>query len=381
MASGPEHVEINQAMLKTGAMLQRLARDKSETGRSALVEAVINLPLSSNDDLKVREKDLVFEILSDLVHETEMSVRATISARLCEMTDAPPDLIRFLANDEIEIAHPILSKSRVLEDKDLIAIIESRTIEHQLSIAIRQKVGATVSAALVKEKNTNVIECLLENSGAEITPVTMQRLVNLSEHESRFRGPIVHRHDLGEALAQRMFAWVSGALRDVLVQDWSFSAELVDTLLKKASLQDSAMLRNRPQSPTVKMAKELAKRGLLSPQTLLRVLRSGDVSLFVAILQLMTELPESFVRRLVHDKIGMGLAVLCKSCSMSREVFGAVFALTRADGDPLKVSYRNVLEYYENISDEKVAELIDFWRNHSNLSELWELHLDLDDSN
>lgn len=207
----------------------------------------------------------------------------------------------------------------------------------------------------------------------------MHRLVNLSEYESSLRDPIAHRHDLGEDLAQRMFSWVSDTLRSVLIEEWSFSPELVETLIAEAKTRDLEILRSRAKSPTVKMAEELARQGLLSPQTLLRVLRSGDVSLFIAILQLMTELPENFVRRMMLDKKGRGLAVLCKSCAMSREVFGAVFALTRADGGrgaPLKYSYRKVLEFYETVSNEKVAELTDYWRSLPNPSKLRNLHLD-----
>jgi uncharacterized protein (DUF2336 family) len=382
MPSTQNNQELDKTSANIGTVLQQLARDKSENGRTALVEAVTNLRLSSDDGLKAREKKLIFDILADLVRETEMSVRSTISARLSDMNDAPLPLIRFLANDEIEIAHPILSKSRVLEDEDLVEIVKNRTIEHQLSIAIRKNVGEAVSDALVNEKNNSVIKCLLENSGAEFAQTTMRRLVDLSEHESSLRAPIAHRHDLGEDLAQRMFSWVSDALRSVLVEEWSFSSELIETLLSEAKSKDLKVLRGREKSPTVKMAEELARQGLLSPQTLLRVLRSGDVSLFIAILQLMTELPENFVRLLVHDKKGLGLAVLCKSCVMSREVFGAIFALTRADGDrgaPLKHSYRKVLEYYETISNKKAAELIDHWRSHPNPTRLGDLQLEEDE--
>ena len=154
MPSPQDNQKINTVPANIGNVLQRLARDKSEHCRTALVEAVTNLHLSSDDGLKAREKKLVFDILAELVRETEMSVRSTISARLSEMNDAPLPLIRFLANDEIEIAHPTLSKSRVLADGDLVKIIKNRTIEHQLSIAIRRNVGETVSNALVEGKIT-----------------------------------------------------------------------------------------------------------------------------------------------------------------------------------------------------------------------------------
>ena len=359
-------------------MLLRFAHDKSESGKVALVEAVTNLTLSSDDELKSRERQLIFEILAQLVHETEMSVRCLISAHLAEIPDAPHDLIRILADDEIEIAYPILSCSTVLEDTDLIEIIKNRTTEHQLGIAIRRNVGESVSGALVAGKNRSVIKCLLENTGANISPETMETLVELSENEDSLHEPIVNRRDLGPDLAQRMFLWVSEALRSALTADWGFSPELVDSLLLKAQEHETKLLGIAPKSHSVRLAEKLAQQGLMSPHSLLRVLRSGEIALFVAMLHVTTKLPETFVRKLVFDPKGLGLAVLCKSFSVSREVFGAIFTLTRREDvrdTSLQFRYQFILEYYDGLTEHAALDLTRTWRNHPNPSGIWNLGL------
>ena len=55
-----------------------------------------------------------------------------------------------LANDDIEVAYPILAFNKVLQDADLIEVIRHRTLEHQLVIAIREDVSEAVSDALVR---------------------------------------------------------------------------------------------------------------------------------------------------------------------------------------------------------------------------------------
>ena len=139
--------------------LYRLARDKSVAGRMALAETISDLFLQRGCTLTERERTLMFSILRQMIHDAEMSVRRIVSAQLADREDAPRDLVRRLANDEIEVAYPILTLSTVLHDSDLIEVIQHRTLEHQLAIAIRQSVSALVSGALVQTGNHRAAVC------------------------------------------------------------------------------------------------------------------------------------------------------------------------------------------------------------------------------
>ncbi len=72
-------------------------------------------------------------------------------------------LLKMLANDEIEVAGPVLKKSTVLQDLDLVEVIRNRTIEHQLAIAVREHVSERVSGALVEAGHEWVITTLLSS--------------------------------------------------------------------------------------------------------------------------------------------------------------------------------------------------------------------------
>ena len=67
------------------------------------------------------------DILRRLIRDVEVTVRKALAGRLAGEASAPPDLIKPLANDEIEVAHSILLKSEVLQDIELIEIIEHRS--------------------------------------------------------------------------------------------------------------------------------------------------------------------------------------------------------------------------------------------------------------
>src|SRR3546814_16139917 len=81
-----------------------------------------------------------------------------------------------LAMDDSAIAGPILRRSSVLQDEELIGVIRYRTVEHQIAIASRRHVSERVSAVLAETANEDVVRTLLENADAEFAGATMEFL-------------------------------------------------------------------------------------------------------------------------------------------------------------------------------------------------------------
>ena len=171
--------------------LLQLARDKSVDGRTRLVQVVGDLFFEEKAVTNERERDLMAAILQQLIHDVEQSVRKALADRLAMETNAPHDLVSILANDEIDVAHKILRSSEVLQDLELIEIIQHRTFEHQLTIAMRSKVSEEVSDALVETGNVKVIQTLIENDTATISNNTMEYLVNESKVREPFQLPLL----------------------------------------------------------------------------------------------------------------------------------------------------------------------------------------------
>lgn len=71
-----------------------LARDKSVNGRTRLVQVVGDLFFEESDVLNQRERDLMTDILRQLIHDVEMSVRIALADRLALEIDSPPELPR-----------------------------------------------------------------------------------------------------------------------------------------------------------------------------------------------------------------------------------------------------------------------------------------------
>ena len=88
-----------------------------------MAETISDLFLGNTLSLSDRERALSHNFLSQVIHDVEMSVRCNIGEQLAKLPNAPHDLALMLANDDIEVAYPILAFNRVLHDADLIELI------------------------------------------------------------------------------------------------------------------------------------------------------------------------------------------------------------------------------------------------------------------
>ena len=71
-----------------------LARDRSTESRQLLAESITDLFGGESRSISDRERVLMYEIMHQMVLDTEMSVRKIVAARLAEAPGAPPDTNR-----------------------------------------------------------------------------------------------------------------------------------------------------------------------------------------------------------------------------------------------------------------------------------------------
>ena len=344
-----------------------LARDKSDLGRAKLSAAVSDIFSGIGDSLSDGERNLMLQILHDLIGSCERSVRKSISSRLADMPDIPRGLAVELANDDADIAFPILAKCKVLLDEDLIDIVRNRTVQHQLAVAIRNPVNYDVSNALVEAGNEEVITKLLENKAARITDTTMEYLVAQSERVKGYQAPILHRDDLEPALAERMFIWVSAALREYILDNYAVDETVVDRLLEESALdhfKDMAVGK-RTVTTSTKLADALAEEGQATPEIMLLALECGEVALFISMLQRQTGLSETVLSRFITEPSGEGLVILARALDIGKPQFVQIYTLCRKAYPPPSESFgkvlKKVLGLYSSLRPEVAKALVQHW--------------------
>jgi uncharacterized protein (DUF2336 family) len=305
-----------------------------------------------------------------------MSVRKALADRLANQPDAPAELVSVLANDEISVARFILEKSEVLQDIELIEIIQHRTFEHQLAIAMRDAVSEAVSDALVETGNTQVIKTLIQNQGAQISNNTMEYLVGESKTKEGFQQPLLDRPELSPHLTKRMYWWVSAALRKHIVEHYKIDPTELDQKIESTikdilgetgeEISHEGEIDDRALAHQSRLAQKLAAKNAITPALLLQTLRKGEVRMFEGMFAQITGLRQNLVRRLIFEPGGEGLAISCKAIAMTKPDFGSLFLLSRSARpgdktvDPNEVA--RVMKFFDRVNVDTANKVLARWK-------------------
>lgn len=356
--------------------LLKIARDRSAQSRGELASIIADLFSDEGRVLTNRERQLMSNILERVFKEVELAVRKEVATRLASQAGVPEDLISLLANDDIQVAYPILSESPVIRDEELIEVIRHRTKEHQLAVAIRNHVSEAVSDELVKQEDESVVTTLLDNPNAKISQTTMEYIVEQSRRFNSIQEPLLRREDLPGELAQRMYLWVSAALRSFIVDRYELDQGTMDDLLQRAALQQAP--GSSAESKASKLAETMFLEGKADTNLLISTLNQGEVRLFIALLARMSGLREKLVTRFVYEASGEGLAIACRALGMKLTEFTIVFSLTQQERAQQSKSFQKELAsaktFFERVPTDAARAVVRKWQlNQEYLATLREL--------
>jgi uncharacterized protein (DUF2336 family) len=280
--------------------------------------------------------------------------------------EAPRDLVVLLANDEIEVAHPVLVLSEILDDSELLDIIRRHTMEHRLAVAMRKSLSETVSDAIVGTGDSGVIRVLIENPGARISPPTMEHLVEASRNEPSFQAPLLNRKDLNARLARRMYWWVSAALRKHIAKNFDVDSDALDSNIVSTVKGILGEGSETAIDSADDAARCLAEKGAITPPLMIQTLREGQTGLFEAMFAEHVGLGKAMIKRFISEPGGEGLAIAAKSTGMYKPDFATIFLLSRAARpgekvvDPSELS--RVVEFFDHIKIETAKKVVGYWK-------------------
>jgi uncharacterized protein (DUF2336 family) len=311
-----------------------LARNKTPSGREALATAIGSLIELGERQFTQQEIVLMGDILKKLIQDVAAPIRKLLSEKLARSGFAPPQIVEELANDEIDIATPVLLHSPVLSDEALIAIVRRRTRSHRLAVAMRRNVNTPVCEALVATNENDVIHALLSNHGARITQATLAYLTDQSRHVDEFREPLLRREDLPPQLAKKMYVWVSEALRSYIVANYKVDRHELDVMLAEATSEalERAVAATPAENPAVSVVNLLAQSSELRQDMVVQTLRRGEVALFDAMISQLVDLSPELASRLIYEEEAEGFAIACRAASFNRSTFTTLFLLLQRAG-------------------------------------------------
>lgn len=317
------------------------------------------------DDEQVAQYD---EVLCQLAELVESEARAHVAKLLAPLDRAPGNVVVKLANDEIEVAQPLLEFSNVLSDDDLIEIIANQSEEHRVAIAGRTQVPERVGEAIVEHGQTASVIKLVRNSNAEIGQQALERLAERAASDAAIAADLRGREDLDwKSLGGKIEA-VGDQVRETMSR---LDPRVDPVTVGKVQAVVYNRMRNRAgfSSQEWKVAynqvKALSDRKQLDERALIRFARFGYGHHTAAALTMLLRVgPEVFVKWLAMQDY-VAITVALRALGIQPDLFEAMIASMPWRDLPSQADLQNVRRRFEALSKDEAVGIFELWRTHA----------------
>ena len=131
-----------------------------------------------------------------LIEDIEAKALAELSNRMAPVSNAPPGVVRRLADsDDISVAGPVLSIGR-LDDTDLERIAETKGQPHLLAISGRKGIGETLTDVLVQRGDREVVRAVADNAARQAVGRGFTTLVERAADDGVLAEKVGQRPDI-----------------------------------------------------------------------------------------------------------------------------------------------------------------------------------------
>ncbi|MDI3468119.1 MAG: hypothetical protein OJF62_000182 [Pseudolabrys sp.] len=278
---------------------------------SALARAYLHSDLSA-DDRAAAEGAMIM-----LLDDPSPLVRRALSTVFASSQAAPAVIVHALAADQPDVACPLLERSPLLRDADLVDLVASGNAEVQIAIASRFPLGRSVSAAIAEVGAAAACLAVLENPDAELATFSLDRIVERFGHLAAIRENLLARDDLPAATRQALLAKLSQTLAGfVAARQWLPQDHAEDTARQACEKATVTLAADVPADEVPALVSYLRSSGQLTAGLILRALLSGNTVLFEEALADLSGLPIDAVVNLIHDRTIAGFHALYRKAQL-----------------------------------------------------------------
>lgn len=339
--------------------LVHLASEPCSEKRRDLLREITDIFLSESEALTDRQNWYFGDIMGQIAYDLEAQIREELANRLAAEGNAPHELIRRLASDEISVARPVLQQSPVLTQEDLIEITQCQSQDHLQAITVRPDIGEDLSQALVTHGDDTVVVGLLRNEQAAIRNKTLAEIADRSQRSESMQEAIVDRAEVPKEILEGLVNTVSEKLRKQILEQFAdVGTEQLDDVI--ATMKGG--LDQEPLSKAERRIEDFVRRGALNEALLMHFLVDDRPIDFLVGFARLADIDLETARRALSDPSGTPLAILCRANEIGPEVFKemALSSLTAVASDPDHVL--PLVRVYMRLNVANAQRAVRFWR-------------------
>lgn len=305
------------------------------------------------------------DILTVLVETIEVNAKVQLSRRLAPRPDAPPNVVRTLAFDEaIAVAAPVLIRSELLTDDDLIANANTRSQEHLQAITQRRTLSEPVTDTLIERGNARVIHLVVKNAGARFSDAGFGKLVSRAKDDQGLTRYIGARRDIPRHRFIQLLETASAEARTRLIAaNPQFADAVAATVADVASCIGEDVRGSSPEhARAVAKIKRLHQTGQFSEADLHAHANAHDFERAAVALAALGEFPVELVERALVDKSTDLILILCRAAQCCRATVRAILTMRTADRRLSPMDISAALSHFDRLQLATARSALEFYR-------------------
>ncbi len=345
--------------------LIELAKEPSSEKRRELLRQVTSIFMTHPDEIDDREMELYDSVMSQLSADMEVMVRAEIADTIAGAKAAPLGLLRRLASDEIDVAEPILTRSKALSESDLMHIVQTKGQEHMRAVSKREEVPESVSGVIVKRGDDTTLHALLSNDGARLSRASNEEVVQRAQSNPALHEVVVNRADMPADLMNDMYFVVEARLRErIIAENAKLDPSVVEQAIAKSRDKVAVAYGSFPEDyeQISKDVETLRLNEKLTPQLLAKYMRDPNPTYFLCALSQMADIDFLTARHLVEKKEIDALAIACKAAGLDKALFLTYAMIMLSDQQNAMGRAAEYGKLYADLPLDTAQRTIRFWR-------------------
>lgn len=268
--------------------------------------------------------------LTIVLDDDARAVRRTLACAFADHPYAPRHIVRALAADHAEVAAPLLARSPVLQEADLIDLAATSEALALIAIALRPVVSARTAHALIERAELDVALALAGNPGAEIADRDLLAIATRYGSDHRVRTVLMGRERLPATARHQLMIAVSENLGSFVSEGGFLSGAKQKRAFDEALQQGTVEIAVKSGDDLPDLVRHLRETARLTPALLLRSVLGGDLGLLQEALAELSGLESGRVASLMRSRADATLAALLRRAGLPGFLERPLIAAIRA---------------------------------------------------
>ena len=315
-----------------------------------------------------RQIELFDEIFVRLSAYIEKSARVALANKLADQGRPPRKMTGLLASDdEIDVARPVLERSKALDVAMLIAIASSKSQQHLLALSRRPSLDEAVTDILVDRGDAAVVLSTVRNAGARFSPAGFGKLVDRSHENDELATGVGLRPDLPR---EHLLRLVVRASHEVRLKLEAANPALASTIQQAVDSAAGAVIETadtmaHDYTAAVAELEHAHAQGRLQDANIGALAAANEFEKTVAALGLLCGLPPDAVEQAVCHHRSDGVLVLAKAAGLSWPTTKAILRLRKAARDISPGEYDRCAQSFANLKESTARQAIEIQRKNA----------------